>query len=399
MMYIGKIKPRKSRELNTLITIIVMSTLAFLAILINGKYSSKIDVNGVVVRKDITKIHTGESGAIEEIFFKDGDYVNKGDALFKISNSSSSYSNLIDDSSLYKKIDSVNKLMKDELEDYLEQIEIIRYESERKLNLVDIISNEIKLLRTNVEILKKDLLIIENKESRFLHLISKNMMSKDNHDSILLEKQSKNKDINLINIEISSRVKEKLKLELEIKNSKLKLVELDKNHRKEMDQLSDRLDNYKLKDSYYIRSTSTGYINHIDSYQNKSVSEGDVLATVKEISNNKVYIQLFSDSESLSYAKFNNDVTLRIEAFPYESYGVLKGEIIGISPTKITNPSGDRYFSIIVKIDDSFGSIKKDWLLDGMKVVGTYSGKEMSLLEWLFLPVVKGIKRNPEYWG
>ncbi len=399
MMYIGKIKPRKSRELNALIAVIIISTLVFITILVNGKYSSKIDVSGVVVRKDISKVYSGESGTVDEIYFNDGDYINKGDVLFKISNSISNYSNAVNDSSLYKQIDSIKRSMKDEVEDYLKQIDIIRSDSQKKLNLIDVVSDEVELLKTTIELAKKDLLIIESKESRISSLISKKMISKDQYDSVLLDKQNKNKEINLLNIDISSRIKEKMKLELEVENNKLQLVELDKNHRREMDQLSERLDSYKLQDSYYIRSKTEGYINYIDSYQNKSVSKGDILATIRETSDNNVYIQLFSDSESLSYAKFNNMVTLRIEAFPYESYGVLKGEIIGVSPTKITDSSGDRYFSIIVKIKDDFGSIEKDWLLDGMKVVGTYSGKEMSLVEWLFLPVVKGIKRNPEYWG
>lgn len=399
MMYIGKIKPRKSRELSALILLVTIATITFITILLNGKYSSKIDVNGVVVREDISKIYAGESGIVEVIYFKDGDFVDKGDVIFKINDSSSNYSNIVSDSSLKKQIDSIKKLMDDELNSHSKKIKLIQSDSKSKINLIKVVSNEIEILNDTIDLLKKDLEIIENREGRILSLISKGVMAKDGRDSISLEKQGKIKEIKLSRIEISSRVKEKLNLELDVENIALQLIELDKNHKIEIEQLTERLNAYKLRDSYYVRSTKSGYINNIDSYQNKFVMDGDILATVKNVSENKLYIKLYSDSESLSYARFNNTVTLRIEAFPYESYGVLKGEIVRVSPTKINDSTGDMRFAIIVKINSKFGNIEEDWLLDGMKVIGTYSGNEMSLVEWLFLPVVKGIKRNPGYWG
>ncbi len=399
MMYIGKIKPRKSRELDSLVILITMSALVFLAVLFNGKYSSKIDVNGVVVREDVSKIYSGDSGAIEDVFFKNGDYVNKGDVLFKITNSYSNYSNILDHSSLDKQIEKIKELIKDELRNYLKQIEIIRSDSEKKLDLIGVIYNEVKLLNTTIELLEEDLSIIKSKEDRISTLFNKKMISKDIYDSVILEKQSKNKEINLTSIEVSLRLKEELKLRLEVESNNLKLVELEKKHNREMENLSERLDSYKSKNSYYIRSPSYGYINYIDSYENKFVSKGEVIATVKDADDNKVYVKLFSDSESLGYVKSNSAVTLRIEAFPYEKYGVLKGNVIGVSPTKVLNSSGDKNFSIIVRINKDFGSIEEEWLLDGMKVIGTYSGTELSLVEWLFLPVIKGFERNPDYWG
>ena len=62
--------------------------------------------------------------------------------------------------------------------------------------------------------------------------------------------------------------------------------------------------------------------------------------------------------------------------------------------------NGDYMFNVRAKILNTgeVSTIDRSWLKDGMTISATYSGPELSLIEWLFLPVIKGVQRNPDFW-
>ena len=101
-------------------------------------------------------------------------------------------------------------------------------------------------------------------------------------------------------------------------------------------------------------------------------------------------------------------MVLRIDSFPYERYGVIKGHILTTpASTFVDTPLGGPHteqnaaptYLVEAQLEFAKGltKIQQDWLRDGMTVRASLKQEDLSLFEWLFLPVLRGMQRNPDY--
>jgi membrane fusion protein len=52
---------------------------------------------------------------------------------------------------------------------------------------------------------------------------------------------------------------------------------------------------------------------------------------------------------------------------------------------------------VVLDFSDPRTRIREHWLKDGMTLRGSLRLEPLSLVEWLFLPLLKGSQRNPDY--
>ena len=118
-------------------------------------------------------------------------------------------------------------------------------------------------------------------------------------------------------------------------------------------------------------------------------------------------VRLNVTSSAIGFAQPGTPVLIRIDAFPYQRFGVVAGSITQVTSGTLhqaqlgraSEQGAEATYLVDVRLRFSEGShrINEAWLKDGMTVKAAIRLEELSLLEWLFLPVLKGVKRNPGY--
>ncbi|CAK3511431.1 HlyD family secretion protein [Vibrio crassostreae] len=399
-MFIGNIKPRKNTEKQLLVVILITVGLLFIFILFIGRYADKIDVKGEVKINNSLVIYAENSGIVENIYKSIGSRVSKGELLFKIKNNSSNYSNNSELSSVKQRLHGINglidaegnsfsffKLDKDkEINDIIEYLTIIKSESDK--------------LKDSLNLTEKDIAIIKSKETRFKNLYEVGAISLDSYNEVVMALQQRLADKNRLHIEISNKSKEIINGEGDIDRIRSLINEAETNYLRQLESLNDRKLSLEKSEVYYVYAPASGYFSYSVVNENQVIADGEELGTISNGVENDVLVDLYTDSKAMSYLGIDNQVVVRIDAFPYEEFGVLKANILSVSPSKIKNSNGDYMFNVRAKILNTgeVSTIDRSWLKDGMTISATYSGPELSLIEWLFLPVIKGVQRNPDFW-
>lgn len=399
-MFIGSVKPRKNKEKQLLSIFLIIVGLLFLTILLTGSYADKIDVEGEIRINNSLEIYSEDSGVVEEVYKNIGSEVSKGDLLFKIRSNASNYSSNLESSTIQQRLYGINSLIDTEGHSFSIFKRDKEKEIEDKLEYLSIIRSEVEKLKDSLKLINKDIDIITSKENRFKKLFEVGAISLDSYNEVVMALQQRLSDKNRLHIEIASKSKEVINGEGDIDNIRSSINESETNYLRQLESLNDRKYSLEKSEVYYVYAPASGVVSYSVVRENQVVASGEQLGTISNHSNSEVLVDLYTNSKAMSYLGVNREIIVRIDAFPYEKFGVLKANILSVSPSKIKKTNGDDMFNVraIILHPDDFENIDKSWLRDGMTISATFSGPELSLIEWLFLPVVKGVQRNPDFW-
>lgn len=397
-MAIGVMRPRNNKHGKWLHSVVIFFSFGFLIILLSGKYADKIDVKGEVKINDSIVLFSESSGIVDKVYVNTGDWVNKGDLIFKINNSNLNYTSKESINTLKKQIEDIDELVLKENDALLKFENDKKVEIENKYSYIKLIESERRLLKDSILLIENESGILKEKSERFKLLFQSGAVSKDTYLDVTMQLAQNKNNINKLNMEITSKNKEIISITDEVSRINTSIEEARINNLRQRENLIDRQNKLEKSLSYFVLSPISGFVSYSMVDENQVVKNNEQLGTITAKKNPDVYIQLYTDSRAMSYLSVNKEVVIRIDAFPYEKFGVLKGHVLNVSPTKINNTSGENVFNVLVKIIDSNDNISLAQLNNSMTVTATFSGPEMTLIEWLFLPVVKGIHRNPDFW-
>ncbi|PLK24606.1 secretion protein HlyD [Porphyrobacter sp. TH134] len=116
-------------------------------------------------------------------------------------------------------------------------------------------------------------------------------------------------------------------------------------------------------------------------------------------SNARLRAELLVPTQAIGFVKRGQEVRLAIDAFPYQRFGTIKGTIITVasSPVSQTLPNGSvvSAYPVVVDIADpriiAFGRTER--LVPGMTLTARIITEKQSLIEWLFEPLFAVRKR------
>ncbi|WP_305812819.1 hypothetical protein [Photobacterium leiognathi] len=118
--------------------------------------------------------------------------------------------------------------------------------------------------------------------------------------------------------------------------------------------------------------------------------------------NERKYIQYKASQQTIGFARVGHNLVIRVDAYPYDKFGVIEGKIIRISEFSNLDrnqrmaDNSDNFYYMDVEINPS-DKIPLSYLKDGMKTDATIRLQQMNLIEWLFLPITNSLIRNPEF--
>lgn len=380
---------------------LIVAAFLFVTILMTGRYADKIDVQGEIKRNNSVMIYAENSGIVDKVYKAVGGQVTKGELLFKISNNSSNYSSDSELSSVKQRLDALYDLIDAEKNNFNSVKRDKEKEIDSTLKRISITSTELNKLKLGLELVKKDITILESKASRFNKLVKAGAISLDTYNDVVMKLQQRLGDKNRFDIEIITKSKEIIEYNVSIDRAHTSIREAETTYQRQLEALNDRRLSLEKSEFYYIYAPASGVISYSSVNEYQAIRDGEQLGTISNSVDSELFVELYTDSRAMSYLGLNREVVIRVDAFPYEKFGVLKGHVLSVSPAKMKNTSDKNMFNVKVKIIniEQIRNIEISWLKDGMTISATYSGPELSLIEWLFLPVLKGVKRNPDFWS
>ena len=103
----------------------------------------------------------------------------------------------------------------------------------------------------------------------------------------------------------------------------------------------------RFLESHNVRSPVEGKLAKVSSHENSSVEKNQVLATIIPV-DSKMIAQIRVDSSGLGHLKTGQKVFIKMDAYPYLTYGVFEGNVLSIEPLRTQDDRNDYY---VIKSD------------------------------------------------
>lgn len=362
------------------------------------EYDRKETVKGYLVPKHgVIKTYSGKDGVLEELFVKEGDIVSQGQPIARIRNSQSLSSGI-----------ELSIALATEINNQIEALDReISIENEIFVEEMERINNQLVQLRNSLIAIKKvkktaqrRLSIKESRLSKNKHLFDKGFMSKNQLFALQEEylealelTERLDKEISATSVDISSLESEKMSLPNKIL---LKKTLIERN----IYELSAQ--KVRLNSQFEIvkKAPQSGLITTIQSLEGSQIYSNTPLLSIIPI-DSPLEIELLLPTRAAGFVELGDLVNIRFDAFPYQKFGVTKGEIISIEKSLILPNEknipikvGEAMYRVRAKLNKqyitAYGSkypLKVGMFADGDIVVET-----RTLLDWLLDPIyaIKG---------
>lgn len=367
-------------------TVIILSVFTLLIAAIVWAYLSEIDVvitssGSIQPVGNISTINTYTSGTVKAINVEEGAYVKAGDILIEL-----------DAQSIDIDVESLNS-QKDVLEAQKEiytmikngedvsAVDITKYSLNLQPYILTIIDND-KAYQNNLSILEsakenakltQDIAQIKYDDYNTNPAIS---VAEFNAQELVL-KQAENEfiqaELNVLKAQTS--YSEQINSNISDINSKLKQAESE-------------LEKYQLSLEYQkITSPVNGYINSIAVNNiGEAVTSAQQIATIVP-SDTPIEMVCYVKNMDIADIQVDMEAEIKLEAYPYNKYGTVKGTVKYISPSSFNSEQLGSVYLVKLEIAD---------VPEGINIVSGLSGSveiktdKRTVMEYFLDPIIKG---------
>lgn len=324
-----------------LVTIVITSMLvALITYLILGSYTRKETVNGYLVPESgLVQVHPIQSGSVEALQIQSGDQVNKGDLLMRIKTDRSMSNGHQLNATLLNLLEQQKALLQESINRKQTNKVLRRSHLESRIAnskaQVTQLEDQKKLQHERLSLARKRYQSLS--ELRQEQLISESDFQ--NRYKGFLDERQRQEQLE------QSLIKQQATLE----SDQFELASLESATAEELDQLKTKLAvleqktvSYEGKRSYSITAPIAGRVTSLQTTIGKSVnSRQPVLAILPE--EDVLQAELFVPSRAIGFVEDGLGVEMRFDAFPYERFGVYRGQIDHVartilSPNEISGP-------------------------------------------------------------
>lgn len=282
---------------------------------------------------EIVSLYTG---TIKKVYYKNAQFVNKGDLLFE--------QDCAYEQELLKNFLSLKKLYKKHALSLYETLNLV---SETTIGMCPYTESFIK------------------RNAEYSSFVNQYMSYKKEVDAkkVYFERQSALFPMSISKQELENAEKDFSQNELSfstwIENQKIEILEKYSNYSERLQNVEmEILKTKKIIESASVKAKSPGIINEI-----KRISPGDFLNSETEIlkitpNNSSLKALITIPNTKISKIKIQQKVLLQISDLPYTKYGKIEGDITLI-PTD-TASADDNYYSVEVTLRKNFVSDKKE---------------------------------------
>ncbi|MBV4366489.1 HlyD family efflux transporter periplasmic adaptor subunit [Erwinia phyllosphaerae] len=380
----------------------VIFTAIFVFLLMQGSYGKQETAKGLIRNEAFYRVAASKVGNVMDLYVKEGDKVDKGMPLFRVALPWQDVKDRQNGKSMLG--ETINRLLEtqqdikteeqhqqQEWETLIKQKEIYFSQFDKKIKKIDEVKKDYqqksKLYNKQLDELNH---LLKNK--------SVNKAEVENLKQIIIDNNLalKKTDVDYQNL-LQSQAEQEinyLRMERELLKNK---SELERRKREVINELN----KIQMEQEYIVSSPVTGTVHDVGILKGDFVDGKSPAIIVKEEGKEKPIVILYLSASQIGLIDRRENVFLRVDTFPYENYGMLSAQIINVAntPTHVSLDEKESLFRVKLRINenDKHNKIPIAWLNDGMSVTTSLRQPKQSLLEWLFLPVKKAFKRNPDF--
>lgn len=378
-------------------------TLLLLIILFQGRYGKQETVKGVIRVPSYYRMTASKPGNIAEVYVKDGQQVKEGEPLFKVSLLWQDASELngdhyIQHQTLVRLTDIKNKY---ENEKQLHEKEQNALNIRRDTYLSQ--THDILLKLNSIERdYKKKREIFHNQLAEMQQLLKNKAINKSEVDNIRQMSLDNDMAMNKLDVERNKLLQEKADKEMALSRSQLDATQRRNLLDKRISDLYNEMNNIELQQNYTVHSPVEGIVHDVAVMKGDFVDGKMPSVILKQDTAPLPEAVIYLSGKQIGLLDKAQPVHLRVDSLPYENYGTLSAHVKNVSETPIELNLDEKKIVFRVKLhfDESNADrrIPLSVLKDGMTLTTSLREPRKSLIEWLFIPVTKSFKRNPDFF-
>lgn len=393
----GSITLAQPLSIKLTVIILVSVAIAIVTFLFTAEYSRKETVRGFLMpNKGVIKSFATQGGTIENLLVKEGDLVEKGQALATMIIHQNSADGLSLSSKLQRQLTSQLALLDEEISQY-QSIQV--QENQNLENKASALKNEKTALESQLTIAieKLELLLAQQRDVEQLNnhgFISK--FEKENQQQALLEAKQEKQNITRLLLQQNNRISQ---TDFDKANLPQQYTLRINSLLREKADIENQLAQVQNGHSYTITASHAGTVTGIQ------VVEGETLSPSKAQSKPLLHIlpkgselvaELLLPTRSAGFIAKGQTSRLRFEAFPYQRFGFIKSEITRIdraliAPNEVQLPIvfQEPVYRLRAKLTQqqiqAYGQVFE--LKSGMLFEADIMLDQRTLIEWLLEPI------------
>lgn len=365
-------------------TIIILGVFTLLIAAIVWACLSEIDVvitssGSIQPVGNLNVVQSYANGSVKVINITEGDYVEKDDVLIELDTQSLD----ID----AEQLDSQKKILDAQLKIYtkikdgekLSEIKIDDYDDELKTYIQSILDND-KSYHNTLDNLEKD------KENADLnHQIAQIQL--EEYEANGTEREAEMQELMVQQYELA-----KDQADVKIKDTKTqyssqvnsKLSEISG----QLDEIETNLEKYSLsKDYQYITAPVSGHINSINvNTIGAAVTSAQELVTIVP-DNTPVEMVCYVKNMDIADVEIGMETEIKLEAYPYNKYGTVKGKVKYISPSAFVSEQMGSVYLVKIEITDKHDDID---IISGLSGSVEIKTDKRTVMDYFLEPIKKG---------
>lgn len=365
-------------------TVIILGVFTLLIAAIVWACLSEIDVvitssGSIQPVGNLNVVQSYANGSVKAINITEGDYVEKDDVLIELDTQSLD----ID----AEQLDSQKKILDAQLKIYtkikdgekLSEIKIDDYDDELKTYIQSILDND-KSYHNTLDNLEKD------KENADLnHQIAQIQL--EEYEANGAEREAEMQELMVQQYELA-----KDQADVKIKDTKTqyssqvnsKLSEISG----QLDEIETNLEKYSLsKDYQYITAPVSGHINSINvNTIGAAVTSAQELVTIVP-DNTPVEMVCYVKNMDIADVEIGMETEIKLEAYPYNKYGTVKGKVKYISPSAFVSEQMGSVYLVKIEITDKHDDID---IISGLSGSVEIKTDKRTVMDYFLEPIKKG---------
>jgi membrane fusion protein len=411
MLELGKVAPRAPIRTLVFGWLICLFFFMFVALLIAGEYARKEEVQGRVLTRDVVRIASDSNAQVQEVLVVAGQSVRKDQPLLKIRpQEPENFSDGSGQTTAAQSAERLDSLLADTHSNEAQARDGFLTQQESLRLQVDQLQADLRLNTRIEQSIQRRVAIAAGLQQRHERLAREGAVSEAALNEAIVRHETAQQNL-ASNQQARAAAQQRL-LELQQRGSdadhqlNLRLSDIARQRH----ELLERRETLRKHQQYVLLSPVDGVVDGVSVFAGARAQAGQpmLLLRIDQPERAPPTVMLDVSPSSIGFAAPGTPVIVRIDAYPYERYGVVKGRIVHSTASTYRDVplggSADKQadaavylVEVVLDFSDPRTRIREHWLKDGMTLRGSLRLEPLSLVEWLFLPLLKGSQRNPDY--
>ncbi|KPA89510.1 multidrug resistance efflux pump [Pseudomonas asplenii] len=411
MLELGKVAPRGALAPLLFAWLVAVFFMAAITLLLLGNYARKEDVPGRVQTRDVVRITSERPAHIREVLVQAGESVSKDQPLVRIR--ALEPENLDEDGTRpmsRQSAERLDNLLRDVARDETRARES-HQAGQRSLQLqIAQLHKDLQLTATIKRSIQRRVRIALDNQQRHERLSAEGAVSAAALNEAIVRHEAAIQDLANNDLARASARQRILELEQRAQEAEHELTRRLSELARQRHEFSERLEALGKSQEYVLLSPVDGVVDAVSVFPGARAQGGQpmMLLRIAGGAQEAPRVLLSVSPAAIGFATAGTEVIVRVDAFPYARYGVIRGHIVHSSASTYLEPApgaggedrdpGPAYLAEVqLDFSDPRTRIHREWLKDGMTLSGSLRLERLSLMQWLFLPVLRGFEGNPDY--